>query len=344
MAIYGAEKQEALWLSVVIIGRNEADNLPALFASLPGGDGVEWIYIDSNSEDESAELARQAGADVYIVDKDSVYGPGTGRYIGTKEAKGSWILYLDGDMRLRPDFRKFLERLWEAGKLDEQPLPLKTTAFVGRTINFLYDKEGRLCGERDYVVLSRREMGDADHWGKEARYHGGAVLYIRNAVLEAGNWNPAVYQLEELDLLSRVRARGGVIRAIDLPMAEHHTTMLSLSERLKLNFYAQYRSKYLYGLGQVVSARLQEGELFSLVRNYPQPFILLGGLLAAIPLYFIWPPLPVILNLAIAAWFGLTKKWYFYLVYLGNLLQIFRGLGRYRRFEPQYYKLNNPNN
>jgi glycosyltransferase involved in cell wall biosynthesis len=327
------------WLSIVVIGRNESANLPVLFASLPRKDWLEWIYVDSGSLDRSVEVARQAGAAVYLVEPGSVYAAGTGRYVGTLEARGQWILYLDGDMVLKEEFVQFMERLRPGAEGREPTLPPGTAAFCGRTINRYLDRDGIVRAERNYAVLAQKEMGDPQLWGKIARYHGGAVLYKREAVLEAGNWNPAVYQLEEIDLLSRVRARGGMLRAVDLPMVEHNTPVLSLAEKLKLNFMPSFRGKKLYGLGQVVSARAIEGGLLSFISVYPQPFVVLGGLLAAVPLFFHCPEAALLLNLAIALWFGLSKKWYYYLVYLGNLLQMLRGLGRYRRFEPRYRKV-----
>lgn len=325
-----------VWLTVVVIGRNESRNLPNLFESLPQSDQYEWIYVDSHSDDNSAAIALKQGAAVYLVDRKSVYGPGTGRYIGTLEARGRWILYLDGDMVLRQEFADLISALEAAERGGGESLPPGTAAFVGRTINRFESPDGQVVGERDYVTLPQRAMGPPEFWGKPAAYHGGAVLYLKEAVLSAGNWNPAVYQLEEIDLYSRVKAAGGILRAIDLPMVEHFTPCLGFAERLKLNFLAQWRGKKLYGAGQVVSARLKEGGLASLISCYPYPFIVLAGLVSAPLLYFIWPPLPLLVNLAIAAWFALTKKWYYYLVYLGNLLQIFRGLGRYQRFEPNY--------
>ncbi len=335
----GEPADMAAWLSIIIIGRNESANLPLLFASLPAGDGIEWIYVDSCSGDNSIELAGRAGAAVYLVEADSVYGAGTGRYIGTQEAQGRWLLYLDGDMVLKKEFVDFMKRLKPDVEGNEPILPPGTAAFCGRTLNRYFDNNGRMVAGRDYAVLVKKEMGDPQLWGKEARYHGGAVLYRREAVLKAGNWNPAVYQLEEIDLFSRIRAGGGLLRAVDLPMVEHNTPFLSLAERLRLNFMAQFRGKKLYGLGQVITARAKEGGLVAFICTYPQPFIVLGGLLASIPLLFFCPAAALALNLALALWFGITKKWYYYLVYLGNLLQMLRGLGRYRRFEPRYRKV-----
>lgn len=332
-----------VWLSIVVVGRNEEEHLPGLFRSLPRDVGIEWIYIDSCSDDQSMTIALDHGARVYLIDENSVYAPGTGRYVGTLEARGDWILYLDGDMALCNEFVLFLEKL-RAAKIgtseNECGVPDEVTAFVGRTRNIMLSNKGEVIAERDYAVLSAREMGPADGWGKLASYHGGAVLYRREIVLEAGNWNPALYQLEEIELYSRVRASGGILKAVDLPMADHYTPYLSISERLLLNFLPQWQGKKLYGAGQVVAARLKEGGLLSFICIYPYPFIVFGGLFLS-PLFFlVWPPLPLLLNLLIATWIGLTKKWYFYLVYLGNLVQIFRGLKHYSRFMPTYKEIN----
>ncbi len=330
---HGSQK-ERLFLSVVVIGRNEAKRLPALFASLPGGEGIEWIYVDSCSEDDSVSIALEHGAKVFLVDENSVYAPATGRYIGTKEARGHWLLFLDGDMVLRREFCAFLDRL----KMTEH-LPADTAGFVGRTCNYYNDEKDKIVEVRDYVVLPEREMGPLESWGKPAGYHGGAVLYRRECVLDAGNWNPAVYQLEEVDLLSRIRSRGGRLMAVDVPMADHYTPYLNTLERIKLNFLPIFRGKKLYGAGQVVAARFKEKTLMQFIVCYPYPFLVFSGLVSAPFLFLLWPPLPLISNAAIAIWLGLTNKWYFYLVYLGNLLQIFRGLGRYNPFTPSYRKV-----
>lgn len=331
-----------VWLSIVVIGRNEEEHLSGLFRSLPRDEGIEWIYIDSCSDDQSVTIALDHGARVYLVDATSVYAPGTGRYVGTLEARGNWILYLDGDMTLRNEFALFIEKLRAAKNgtsENEWGVPDEVAAFVGRTRNIMLSNTGEVIAERDYAVLSLREMGTADEWGRPAAYHGGAVLYRRDMVLEAGNWNPALYQLEEIELFSRVRASGGTLRAVDLPMADHYTPYLSFSERLLLNFLPQWQGKKLYGAGQVVAARLKEGGLLSFIRIYPYPFVVFGGLILSPLFFFVWPPLPLLINLLIATWIGYTKKWYFYLVYLGNLLQIFRGLRHYSRFIPTYKEI-----
>ncbi len=324
------------WLSVVIIGRNEAKILPLLFDSLPDADGIEWLYIDSGSTDGSPELAYKRGARVFVLDDLSVYAPATGRYAGTLEAKGRWVLYLDGDMVLSRQFIAFVEQL----KQSETAIPPNTVGFVGHTANCYRDAGNNEICRREQVVFSRREAGSADGWGKPAGYHGGAVVYLRKAVLEAGNWNPALSQLEEIDLLSRIKASKKKVMAVDLPMVEHHTPLISNLDRLLFNFMPSWKGKKFYGAGQAVAAGMREGNLFAFLVSYPYPFLVFAGLLVSPPLYYFWPPLPLLVNLLLALWIALKKRWYFYLVYLGNMFQIFYGLNRYRPFKPghsEYY-------
>jgi glycosyltransferase involved in cell wall biosynthesis len=321
-----------IWLSIVIIGKNEVKNLPLLFDSLPTASDVEWLYVDSGSTDGSPDLAHFRGARVLVLDDQSVYAPATGRYVGTREAKGKWVLYLDGDMVLCTQFKAFINKL----RQDETVIPLSTAGFVGHTANYYHDNAGNEVSRREHVVFNRQEAGPADDWGKPVSYHGGAVLYLRKAVIKAGNWNPALNQLEEIDLLSRIKANGKTVRAVDLPMVEHITPFLNSKEKLLLNFLPAWRGKKLYGAGQVFAARFRGGNLFSFIRSYPYPFIIFAGLIAAPALYFIWSLLPLLVNLLIAIWIAVKKRWYFYLVYLGNLFQTFYGLGRYRPFKPGY--------
>lgn len=328
-----------IWLSIVIIGRNEARKLPRLFASLPAGADFEWIYVDSGSRDGSAEVAYASGARVLVIDELSVLAPATGRYVGTLETKGRWVLYLDGDMALSIQFKAFLEKL----RYQESGLPSATAGFVGHTSNYYEDDRGKITGRREYVVFGRQESGAVATWGKPISYHGGAVLYERSTVLKAGNWNPALNQLEEIELLSRIIANGQFLRAIDLPMAEHYTPLLSLKDKLLVNFMPAWRGKKFYGAGQVVAARLREGDFFGFVRLYPYPFIIFAGLVTVPLFYPTWPLVPLLVNLAIATWIALKKRWYYYLVYLGNLLQIIYGFCRYQPFKPGYSEYHDGN-
>lgn len=88
----------AVRLSVVIITRNEAHNLPRLLASVQGI-ADEIVVFDSGSTDGTVALAEQAGAKVTSCEWT---GWSDTKNKANQAASGTWILSLDADEALTP--------------------------------------------------------------------------------------------------------------------------------------------------------------------------------------------------------------------------------------------------
>ncbi len=88
-------------LSVVIAAKNEATNIESCVASARFADEV--IVMDSNSTDQTAELARRAGARVISSDWPG-YGPQQARAFSL--ATSQWVMSLDADERITPELRE----------------------------------------------------------------------------------------------------------------------------------------------------------------------------------------------------------------------------------------------
>lgn len=88
-------------LSVVLITLNEAANLPRTLAGIARlGDVVrEIIVVDSGSTDTTLELARAAGAQVFV---EPWRGFGAQKNAAIAHAVGEWVLSLDADEEISP--------------------------------------------------------------------------------------------------------------------------------------------------------------------------------------------------------------------------------------------------
>ncbi len=97
-------------LSVVMIAKNEAGLLPDCLASVRWAD--EIILLDSGSSDNTLDIARQCGVNVY----QSSHWPGYGkqRQLAQHYASGDMILMIDADERVTPALRAAIEQVLES--------------------------------------------------------------------------------------------------------------------------------------------------------------------------------------------------------------------------------------
>ena len=111
----------SMHLSIVIPAFNEerliARCLQSIAASLVENSTPaftsEIIVVDNNSTDNTANLARQAGAQVIFEPINQI---GRARNTGAAVATGEWLLFVDADSVLNPELLADILRLIEDGK------------------------------------------------------------------------------------------------------------------------------------------------------------------------------------------------------------------------------------
>lgn len=115
-------------LSAIIITRNEAANIGACLDSVAFCD--ERIVVDSVSDDGTAAIAREKGAQVV---EHAFAGFGAQKNFALSLAQGEWVLSLDADERVSPALRAEIERAIASGVADGLEMPRLST-FCGRAM------------------------------------------------------------------------------------------------------------------------------------------------------------------------------------------------------------------
>ena len=213
-------------VSVVVIGRNEGKRLEHCLVSVKQAawDSTqhELIYVDSKSTDASPALAQALGAITLVLD-DASPCAAKARNMGWQAAKGDFVLFLDGDTQLHPDFvRQALSTLQEA----------KLCAVWGhrresRPEQSLYTK----LLDLDWIYPTGRTL-----------YFGGDVLVRRTALSQVNGFDGSLKAGEEPELCARLRACGWEIEHIDVPMTQHDLAVNSL----RAYWLRAYRSGIAY--------------------------------------------------------------------------------------------------
>lgn len=300
-------------ISIVIIGKNEAKNLPKLYSSLEAlSIEKELIYIDSASSDNSVNISKNYCDGVYEIEDSPYLCAAAGRYLGTQKAKYDWLLYLDGDMELEEEFREFLN----------------SRSFL----NYSADIAG-FIGYYDYIYAD--ETNDANRLlqvaNQEVDHFGGAVMLKKSIVLQAANWNPSVVANEEIDLYMRIQALGYRVFGLDKKMVKHIAKKESNLKTLLSLFIPQNR-RY-YGFGQVLVSQYKHKTLlpFLVKRAYPLLFLLL---LTLAPFF----KGSLIALLLLMLFITIRKRWYYNLIYLSEIFRGVFGIFSYREYKPKFQR------
>jgi glycosyltransferase involved in cell wall biosynthesis len=192
-------------LSVVIIGRNEGARLTRCIESVKAmrapANGIEILYVDSDSTDGSPDRARALGAQVIVVHPERP-SAALGRNAGWRAARAPRILFLDGDTILHPEF------VHEASQ-----------AFADPQVAVVWGHRRELHPENS--IYNRVLDLDWVYPPGPSEFCGGDALMRRDVLEEVNGYDETLIAGEEPEMCRRIRSRGYVIQHLDLAMTRH---------------------------------------------------------------------------------------------------------------------------
>lgn len=237
----GLSMNEFPELSVIIIARNEAQNIAraieSILCTVENHPRTEILLVDSASTDDTVEIAKRYPINIVRLDPSWNLSAAAGRYIGTCYSNGDLILYLDGDMELDPEW------------LDHSiPFALEhpQVAVVGGYRRDVYIEKGQIVSEVDWGQSSQG-------YAMDVKYIGGAMLCRRLALQEVGGFQPYLKSEEEVDLCMRLRYAGYKLVRLPYYICRHYCIPLesvaSSQRRFRLNLWLGYGQVPRYYLG-----------------------------------------------------------------------------------------------
>ena len=240
-------------ISVIVIGRNEAGRLGACMESIHAALGVlshEFIYVDSRSSDDSVSIARANGARCFILEAQQTTA-GLGRFIGTQEARGEYLLFLDGDMQLQKGFCEKAMMAMAASNYDG-------CSGIRRDV---YMKDGVIVGENDNYFGCTQE--------RIAPEFGGAIFLKKEALERAGGWSPDTIACEEAELHARLNACSARIAELPVPMIIHTDAV-----RDGRGVWGTLFSRRRLGEGQALRCAMAQGKASAYIHHENEKFLL----------------------------------------------------------------------
>ncbi len=262
-------------ISVIVIGKNEAARIGSCMKSIKDAMGVmlhEIVYVDSRSSDDSAAIARRWGARCFILSEEQTTA-GLGRLVGTKEAQGEYLLFLDADMQLHRGF------------LEAAMMTMAKEGYDGATgmREDVYMKDGKAVSRvKNYFGCTAQRI---------APEFGGALFIKKDALLKAGGWSADTIACEEAELHARINAAG--LRIVELPVQ-----MITHTDAVRDNrgLAGAVFSKRRLGEGQALRCAMAAGKARAYIRHEKQKFTLFAADLACLLLLLVYPAMGLLLG------------------------------------------------
>jgi glycosyltransferase involved in cell wall biosynthesis len=208
-------------VSVIIPVRNGAHTLPRCLAPLrqTQTDRDEIIVVDDRSTDDSAQIARAAGASSI---PSTGVGPAAARNAGGHAAQGDVLLFIDADVEARPSTIHHVRDRFDAepglaavfGSYDDEP---EAANFVSQYRNLLHHYTHQ---------TSARESGS---------FWAGCGAIRRDVFLSVGGFDERRYPrpaIEDIELGLRLKEAGHRVQ-LDRGLLVRHLKRWTLSSMLK---------------------------------------------------------------------------------------------------------------
>jgi GT2 family glycosyltransferase len=207
----------------------------------------ETLIVDNASPSTSPAIIKQKYPEVQLIISEKNLGFAGGNNIALKQAKGDYVLLLNNDTEVKPDFLESLVELMESDK--------KIGIVSSKILYFYEDNVIQYAGASPINPITSRgrhygykeiDNGQLDEV-KETAYPHGACMMIRKSVLEELGLLYEGYFLyyEELDFAERVK-RAGYKIYFQPNSSILHKESISTGKNSPLKTYYMNRNRLLF--------------------------------------------------------------------------------------------------
>lgn len=305
-------------VTVIIPARNEERNIARAVGSFSQ---ARVIVVDDASEDQTAAIAREFGAEVITappVLAGELGKPNACRE-GARAATSKWLLFVDADTWYRPEMLSSIVGYAEAESLDLVSAFLhQHTVSPPERVLLPYAFALYFCG------VSARSVNSPD--SKEALANGQCLL-VRRSSYEAigGHGAVAASVIEDVALAALAKLRGlrtRVVRAEDLGSVRMYDNYFAIRRGFEKNSFRFLRQNPLTGVQVIVASILLTSWL-------PIIFWLVGESHPLAALAFAFVPVMLLAPWYASAWRAMSAPlaiYVFQLIALTAMVRNLRGL------------------
>ncbi len=220
-------------VSVVLLNYNGRRFLETLFSSILKTEypKVEWIFVDNASSDDSVFFVKNNFPAVKVIVAPENLGYTGGNNLGIKSASGSYIVLLNNDVEVRPDWLTSLVAMAESNPKIGALQP-KLQSMINRGYFEYAGASGGFIDPYGFPFLRGRifdtielDQGQYDDV-REIFWASGAAIFLRKSALdEIGLLDETFFMhFEEIDLCWRLHLAGFQVFVVPSSVVYHYVS------------------------------------------------------------------------------------------------------------------------
>lgn len=236
-------------VSIITVNYNQTEVTCALLESLNkiSYPNFEVIVVDNHSTEDDPKIIKQRFSNIIFIDNPINYGFAAGNNYGLMKARGKYVLLLNNDIEVPPNF---MEPLIE--KLEQNP----GIGAVSPKIKFYYQPDtiqyagyttiGRITMRNTAIGYWEKDRGQYNEDRETAYAHGAAMMVPMHVVKEIGLMSYIFFlYYEEADWCARIKQAGYKIYYVGNSHVLHKESV-STGKLSALKIYYQNRNRIVF--------------------------------------------------------------------------------------------------
>lgn len=236
-------------VSVISINYNQARVTCDMVASLRriSYPNLEVIVVDNASPADNPDVIKEQFPEVQLIKSARNLGFAGGNNLGIAQAKGKYLLFLNNDTEVEPDFLEPLVALFETNPKAGIASP-KIKYFDGEHLIQYAGSRGINPWTGRSITIGHLEADQGQHNSSAlTALADGAAMMVPRRVLEAVGLMPELYFLyyEELDWCERIKDSGFTCHYV-AESTVYHKESVSVGKSSVLKTYYMNRNRLLF--------------------------------------------------------------------------------------------------
>ncbi|MBN2615887.1 MAG: glycosyltransferase family 2 protein [Bacteroidales bacterium] len=260
-------------VSLITVNFNQSEVTCALIESLNRitYPNLEVIVVDNHSTEDDPTSIKQRFPNIVLIQNPINYGFAAGNNYGLMRARGEYVLLLNNDIEVPPDFLEPLVELLETNQDIGAVSPKIKFYYQPDTIQYAgYTTIDKLTMRNTSIGYWEKDKGQYNDERETAYAHGAAMLVPMRVVKEIGLMSYIFFlYYEEADWCARISSAGYKIYYSGKSYVLHKESV-STGKMSSLKIYYQNRNRIVFMRRSLKGAEYTKALLYQLLIAIPK--------------------------------------------------------------------------